>query len=109
MLPTNVQKFAEAKLEELAWFNEVLKSFTMEQLNKTQWISWSAYHASIQNGIVPPPAIIALLPLFVENAHSVAMIKHSMTVVQAAVAHLNPGQVTISSLCLVDYTLKWLS
>lgn len=40
-------------------------------------------------------AISALLPLFKDNAHSVAMIKHSMTMVQAAVQHLNPGQVPV--------------
>ena len=49
----------------------------------------------IQDAIVPPPAIIALLPLFMENAHSIAMIKHSITIVQIAVAHLNPGQIPI--------------
>ncbi len=93
--PTNVQKYAEAKVGELAWRNEVMKSITKEQLDKMQWISWSAYHASIQDAVVPPPAIIALLPLFVENANSIAMIKHTMTIVQAAVAHLNPGQVPV--------------
>ena len=40
----------------------------------------------------PPAVINVLLPLFLESAHSVAMIKHSMTIVQAAVQHLNPGQ-----------------
>ena len=38
---------------------------------------------------------MALLPLFVENAHLVAMIKHSMGVVKAAVDYLNPGQVPV--------------
>jgi len=42
-----------------------------------------------------PPAINSLLPLFTDNAHSVAMIKHSMNIVQAAVQHLNPGQVPV--------------
>ena len=30
-----------------------------------------------------------------ESAQSVAMIKHSMTTVQAAVQHLNPGQISV--------------
>ena len=32
------------------------------------------------------------MPLFLENAHSVATIKHSMNVIRGAVQHLNPGQ-----------------
>ena len=35
------------------------------------WISWSAYHASIQTTEIPPAAIIALLPLFMDSAYSV--------------------------------------
>jgi len=34
-----------------------------------------------------------LLPLFLERAHIVAMIKHFMDVVRNAVEHLNPGQI----------------
>ena len=44
-------------------------------------ISWAAYHARYQD---PGDRIItrtALLPLFQESAHTVAMIKHSMDVV----------------------------
>jgi len=37
----------------------------------------------------------ALLPLFLESAHTVAMIKHSMDVVRNAVEHLNPGQIPV--------------
>ena len=42
----------------------------------------------------------ALLPRqsgihYAHRAHSVAMIKHSMTIVQAAVRHLNSGQVPV--------------
>jgi hypothetical protein len=37
----------------------------------------------------------ALLPLFQESAHTVAMIKHSMDVVRCAVERLNPGQTSV--------------
>jgi hypothetical protein len=60
-----------------------------------EWVSWSAYHADIQSAVIPSAAINALLPLFLESAHSVAMIKHSMTIVRAAIQHLNPGQVPV--------------
>jgi len=38
---------------------------------------------------------MSLLPLFLENAHTVAMIRHSMDVVKNAVEHLNPGQTPV--------------
>ena len=39
--------------------------------------------------------IIAMMPLFRHSANTVAMIRHSMTVVQAAVQTLNPNQVPV--------------
>ena len=57
--------------------------------------SWAAYHASNQE---PGDRIItstALLPLFQESAHTVAMIRHSMDVVKSAVEHLNAGQTPV--------------
>jgi hypothetical protein len=65
-----------------------------DKLDPVDWISWSAYHAALEES-VKPAAINALLPLFLDNAHSVAMIKHSMTIVQAAIEHLNPGQIPV--------------
>ena len=37
----------------------------------------------------------ALLPLFQESAHTVAMIKHSLDVIKTAVEHLNTGQTPV--------------
>ena len=45
--------------------------------------------------LIPPAAINALLPLFLDNASSVAMIRHSMDIVKAAIQHLNPGQTPV--------------
>ena len=81
----------KAKETETEWFDKVMAA----QLNRMDWISWSAYHASIQTIAIPPSAIIALLPLFMDSVHSVAMMKHSMTIVQATVQHLNPSQVPV--------------
>ncbi|KAG1678463.1 Multidrug resistance-associated protein 1 [Nymphon striatum] len=57
--------------------------------------SWAAFHASRQ----PPDAraicTTSLLPLFLESAHTVAMVRHSMDVVKNAVEHLNPGQTPV--------------
>ena len=58
--------------------------------------SWAAFHANRQ-----PPQMVhvmcptALLPLFQESAHTVAMIRHAMDVVQNAVGHLNPKQTPV--------------
>jgi hypothetical protein len=92
--PLNLQTVKRALQVESDWLNTVMTALTKQQLER-EWVSWSAYHADIQATVIPPAAINALLPLFRDNAHSVAMIKHSMTIVQAAVQHLNPGQVPV--------------
>ena len=71
------------------------KALQKLKLDKIDWISWAAYNASIQEAASSPAAITSLLPLFPGSAHSVAMIKHPMSIVQAAVQHLNPGQVPV--------------
>ncbi|KAH3710518.1 hypothetical protein DPMN_070002 [Dreissena polymorpha] len=58
-------------------------------------MSWSAYHASLLEESVldgKPVDITALLPLFKEQAKSVAMIKHSMHIVSQTNNFLNSGQ-----------------
>ena len=35
------------------------------------------------------------MPMFLENAHSVAMIRHALNVVKLATEHVNPGQVPV--------------
>ena len=74
---------------EMNWLETVMAALKEDQKD---WLSWSAYHASIQEAIIP---INGLLPLFLETAHSVAMIKHSMIIVKEAVQHLNPVQVPV--------------
>ena len=58
-------------------------------------MSWAAFHASLQPPLVHQVDLVALLPLFLENAHSVAMIRHGMNVVNDVVQHLNPGQTPV--------------
>ena len=73
-------------------------ALTADTLQGDETISWAAHHASVQ----PPNAIsessaslTSVLPLFYDQAKSVAMIRHSMDVVKHAVDILNPGQVPI--------------
>ena len=71
--------------------NELLKE---DETGGTDNISWPAHFASLQNA-THPPAITVLLPLFHDNAHSLAMVKHGMNVIQQATEHVNPAQVPV--------------
>jgi len=66
-----------------------------QELTKEEFVSCSAYHASIQQVVTATCTVVTLMPLFLEYAHSVAMIKHSMNVVKAATEYLNPGQLPV--------------
>ncbi|XP_041462085.1 uncharacterized protein LOC121413358 [Lytechinus variegatus] len=82
---------AEAAVrEEYLWLRLVTETLQKKSIN--DWVSWSAYHADMQQAVMPPAAIISLLPLFVDSAHSVAMIRHDKTTVKTATQHLNLGQ-----------------
>ena len=82
-----------AAVDKYEWLTKVHKA--LENSTVGRWISWSVYHADMQQNIIPLPAINVLLPLFLENVHSVAMIQHSMEIVKAVVHRLNPGQVPV--------------
>jgi len=63
--------------------------------NDRKHVSWAAYHANHQSEHRSPTAISTLLPLFPDDSKSVAMIKHSMDVVQKAVNIINQGQTPV--------------
>ena len=94
-----------SKKEEYEWLNVVAAAMKKDELDKNEWLSWSSYYAEKQKTSIPPPAIISLLPLFYENAHSVAMIRHSMNMIQAAVHHLNAGQVPVIAVAQPLYAI----
>ena len=52
-----------------------------------------------------PPAVIGLLPMFRDNAHSVSVVKHGMDMLQKATLRLNPGQATVLTLDQSLYTI----
>ena len=58
-------------------------------------ISWSAFFATLQSFVPKPPAIISLLPLFRDSAHSPAMVKHGMSIIRKVTLHVNPGQTPV--------------
>ncbi len=87
------KKQAEGEYKWLKNVRCVLKEST--EFGSAENISWAAFHAQNQDKrdrIITPTA---LLPLFQESAHTVAMIRHSMDMVRRAVEHLNAGQTPV--------------
>ena len=90
------------------WLDQMTKMVTADTpLTGDETVSWAAYHASKQSALVDPSsvAITSLLPLFRDQANSVAMIRHSMDVIKTAVDILNPGQVPVITADQPLYTL----
>ena len=83
------------KEEEKDWLENVNELLSREERNQNDTVSWAAYRALQASTTLHQPAIITLLPMFLENAHSLAMIKHSMDVIRAAVHHVNPAQIPV--------------
>ncbi len=69
------------------------------------WTSWSTYHADAQNAIIPPAAMDDLLPLFTNTDHSVAVLRHSVDIIKAAVQYVNPDQVPIPTADHPDFVI----
>lgn len=89
----NFQQQTDEEYQWLGNVKQVLEDNTGTVDNENT--SWAAFHASRQPpnaGFICPTS---LLPLFMESAHTVAMIRHSMEIVKNAVEHLNPGQTPV--------------
>ena len=61
-------------------------------------IGWVAFHANAQQPRDFDVTITSLLPLFPDDSKYVAMIRHSMDVVQRVAHLLNPGEVPVLTL-----------
>ncbi|EDO40140.1 predicted protein [Nematostella vectensis] len=85
--------------EEEKWLESIKCNIDSgDPVNKDSTVSAASFHANIQSHSSHLPAISTLLPLFPDNAKSVAMITHAMNVIQAAVYHVNPEQVPVIAL-----------
>lgn len=84
--------FKKHREEEYKWLENTRHVLEDNSQSSSENISWAAYHAKNGDQVITPTA---LLPLFQECAHSVAMIRHSMDVVKSAVENLNPGQTPV--------------
>ena len=94
VMPT-VDPALDVNQQEQQWLNTVVQHLDNDDFEKDTYISWAAYHAQQQSTPVRPKAKNALLSLFHENANSVAMIKHAMTIIKETTEHLNPGQIPV--------------
>ena len=84
--------------EEFQWLRNVKELASKATLEKGDFISWAAFHACRQPTTAYVPAVISLLSMFHKNAHSIATILHAMTMIKAAVNHVNPGQTPVIAL-----------
>ena len=75
-------------------------------------VSWSAYHTSQCTKAAGMNCVNALLPLFHESANTVAMIRHSLNVINQEVRHTNPGQTIVVTadhpLYALTKEIQWL-
>ena len=74
--------------QEYDWLENAADCIQQGNKEETQNISWPGFHANHQELHIEAMSKIALLPLFHECAHTVAMIKHSMDVIYNAISHL---------------------
>ncbi|KAK3736786.1 hypothetical protein QZH41_011732 [Actinostola sp. cb2023] len=106
-LDINRIAMVDAFQEEVSWLKNVEKNLINEEsLEEGQLVSWAAYHSTTdQQQQSHSPAISALLPLFPDQAKSVAMNRHAMNVIKECVHHLNPGQVPVIAMDQPLYTV----
>ena len=76
--------------KEYEWLNHLWERLGKETLEKDDYLSWAGFHVSRQPPSTHTPAIILLLPMFLENVHSVAMILHFINVIKSAIQYINP-------------------
>ena len=66
------------KDNEKDWLSRAQELYNKEELDQKDFVLWAAYRASKTPLSIYKPVIVTLLLMFNENAHSLAMIAHSM-------------------------------
>ena len=97
-LTSDGQLVKSAIADEKKWQTAAHRLVREEAQSVDDPIGWAAFHANAQQPRDFYVTITSLLPLFPDDSKSVAMIRHSMDVVQRAVHLLNPGQVPVLTL-----------
>ncbi|CAC5377315.1 unnamed protein product [Mytilus coruscus] len=82
-LSIDMSSFPSALKGEFKWLKHVAENSSVKAKVGTN-ISWSDYHAAVLPDWKKLPAVSALLPLFHEQAKSVAIIQHSLNIIRSA-------------------------
>jgi hypothetical protein len=79
------------------WLEDVRVLMSNDTFEGDGKVSWAAYHAAASQPSDEDSrqVVTSLLPLFRDEAKSVAMIRHSMDVINRAVHILHPGQAPV--------------
>ena len=77
------------------WLDNTRQVLNERELTKEDIVSWAVYRASKSSLSSHQSALKSLLPMFTENAYSLAMIAHAINVISSAVKHLNPSQIPV--------------
>ena len=76
-MQTRPLRSSQGAAKESDWLKHVKDVLSVEELAKDDVLSWAAFRALQASLTSHEPAIISLLPLFMENAHSAAMINNN--------------------------------
>lgn len=87
--------FTDEMHHEYQWLDFVGETLKEGENEGGAYISWAAFHASRQQKNPVLLSHSSLLPLFKESAHSIAMVRHAMVIIRAAVHKLNPQQIPV--------------
>ena len=95
--------------QEIEWLDHV-RTQSLCSTGSDESISWSAYHAEkISHGTKQFSS--TLLPLFEDSAHLLAMVRHSMKIVQNAMKFINSDQIPVltcdQSLFAMAKEIQW--
>ena len=85
--------------DEVNWLKNSSNVICNQQtLKEEELVSWGAFHSHHLSSSPSASAISALLPLFPDQAKSIAMIRHAMDIIKLSLNQLNPGQVPVIAL-----------
>ena len=79
---------------ELSWMKKVREVISNgSEIDKASNVSWAAFFASKEEQTKKEVVSSQILPVFIEEAATPAMVKHCLTVILKAHEHTNPGEI----------------
>ncbi|EDO35715.1 predicted protein [Nematostella vectensis] len=96
-LKSNEEDYRRGIADEYSWLEHTCAKVDSDSaLDGSAQVSWAPYHSHQPSSEPLLSAVItALLLLFPDQAKSVAMIKHSMSVIRLSIEKINPGQIPV--------------